>query len=66
MGWGKRLIDHIDTEKATKQHSLHIARPQLVRLGYKMRTFTPRRSVHPTDSDDHFVPGMHAKLVNAH
>ena len=24
-----------------------------------MRTFTPRRSDHPTDSADHFVSGIH-------
>ena len=37
----------------------YISRPQLVRLGHKMRTLTPRRSHHPTDSADHFVSGMH-------
>ncbi len=74
------LIDHISQialvfrsrspisvlRRRQKQHPLYIARPRLVRFGHKMRTFTPRRLVHPTDSDDHFVPGIHAKLVNAH
>ena len=37
----------------------YISHPQLVRLGHKMRTLTPRRSDHPTDSVDHFVSGIH-------
>ena len=39
----------------------YISRPQLVRLGPKMRTFTPRWSDYPTDSTDHFVSGIHRK-----
>ena len=41
------------------QSTQYIARPQLVRLGPKMRTFTPRWSDYPTDPTDHFVSGIH-------
>ena len=39
-------------------------RPQLVRLGLKMRNFTPRRSDHPTDSAVHFVSGIHILKIS--
>ena len=41
------------------QSTEYISRPQLVRFGPKMRTFTPRWSDYPTDPTDHFVSGIH-------
>ena len=43
------------------QSTQYISRPQLVRLGPKMRTFTPRWSDYPTDPTDHFVSGIHTQ-----
>ena len=50
-----------DPVSLTMPSTQYIARPQLVRFGPKMRTFTPRWSNYPTDPTDHFVSGIHTR-----